>query len=200
MEAKAAHEAELHDLEVVISQSPNDHPTSPMRNYIRQRREELGIAFAEKAKLSPDSQARLDEIDALEAYLNGHGIGNDNPDQPMRAYVRQRRAALLAPPVVPPVPGPAPKPSPVPAGSVAPAPTFSPSGGRISQGQLITISDAVVGAAIHYTVDGSIPSPNGPSTKHYVAPFVLPASATINAMATASGYAPSPVSSVSYSY
>jgi len=98
MEAKVAHEAELNDLETFVAGQPNDFPGSPMRMYIKRRKEELGIAFAEKVKLSPDDQARMDEVDALEAYMNAHGIGNDNPDQPMRAYVRQRRAALLAVP------------------------------------------------------------------------------------------------------
>jgi hypothetical protein len=201
MDAKLAHEAEVNDLETFAKQTGSGNSGSPIALYIKQRREELGVAFMTKEKLSVDDQARLEEVDSLENFLNRHNIGTDNPDQPMRTYVRQRRAALLAQPVVPeqPVVTHVPR-QPVPAGTVTPAPTFSPSGGKIPHGQLISIADTVVGAAILYTVDGSIPTPSGLTTKRYTAPFTLPQSGTINAIATAAGYANSPASSVSYSY
>ena len=81
----------------------------------------------------------------------------------------------------------------------ATAPTFSPAGGKISGTQKITLSDAISGAAIYYTTDGSTPSPGEGSTVKYTAPFTLAASATVKAMATATGYLNSPVSSAAYS-
>jgi hypothetical protein len=81
----------------------------------------------------------------------------------------------------------------------ATAPTFSPAGGKISGTQKITLSDAISGAAIYYTTDGSTPSPGEGGTVKYTAPFTLAASATVKAMATATGYLNSPVSSAAYS-
>jgi hypothetical protein len=85
--------------------------------------------------------------------------------------------------------------------SILPAavsPTFTPSGGTITSSQAITITDAASGAAIYYTLDGSTPSPGGGTTTQYVAPFMLSASATVRAIATASGYSNSIISSATY--
>ncbi len=81
----------------------------------------------------------------------------------------------------------------------ATAPTFSPAAGKISPTQSITLSDAISGAAIYYTIDGSTPSPGMGTTKKYGGPFTLAASATVKAMATATGYLNSPVASAAYS-
>ncbi len=56
----------------------------------------------------------------------------------------------------------------------------------------ITITDATAGATIHYTTDGSTPSSSSPT---YTAAFTLGASGSVQAIATASGYATSPVAS-----
>jgi len=81
----------------------------------------------------------------------------------------------------------------------ATAPTFTPAAGKISPTQTITISDAISGAAIYYTIDGSTPSPGVGSTMKYSVPFTLASSATVKAMVTATGYLNSPVSSAAYS-
>jgi hypothetical protein len=39
---------------------------------------------------------RLDEVKALEDYLNRHSIQNDNPDGPIRRYVGQRKGEIRA--------------------------------------------------------------------------------------------------------
>lgn len=61
--------------------------------------------------------------------------------------------------------------------------------------QQIVLSDAVNGATIHYTTDGSVPTATSPV---YSAPIVVTANETINAYATASEYQDSSVASASY--
>ena len=83
--------------------------------------------------------------------------------------------------------------------SPAPMPTFLPTGGTITTSQTITISDTASSPSIFYTTDGTTPSTTvGGSTLQYSAPFTLPASTTVNAVATASGFSPSPVGSATY--
>jgi hypothetical protein len=77
-------------------------------------------------------------------------------------------------------------------------PTFNPTGGPISSTQTITMNDTISGAKIYYTTDGSVPSPGVGTTKQYSSPFTLAASATIKAIATASGYVNSPMASAIY--
>jgi hypothetical protein len=78
-----------------------------------------------------------------------------------------------------------------PAGS----PTFSVGAGTYTTVQAVTISDATTGAAIYYTTNGSTPTT---SSTLYSGPITVGASETITAIATATGYAPSPVASVVY--
>jgi hypothetical protein len=78
----------------------------------------------------------------------------------------------------------------------APVPTFNPGGGSYSSTQSVTISDAINGANIYYTTDGSNPTA---SSTLYSAPISISANATLNAIAVASGYDPSGVASAAYS-
>jgi hypothetical protein len=78
-----------------------------------------------------------------------------------------------------------------PAGS----PTFSVAAGTYTTVQTVTISDSTTGAAIYYTTNGSTPTS---SSTLYSGPITVGASETVTAIATASGYAPSPVASVVY--
>jgi hypothetical protein len=75
------------------------------------------------------------------------------------------------------------------------APTFSPPGGTYASAQTVTISSATTGATIRYTVDGSTPTASSPL---YSGPISIPASRTVNAIATKSGSTDSAVSSASY--
>jgi hypothetical protein len=77
-------------------------------------------------------------------------------------------------------------------------PTLSPTGGAISSTQPITLADTTTGAVIYYTTDGSVPSPGVGTTKQYGSPFTLPASATVKAIAVASGYMTSAIAQANY--
>jgi carbohydrate binding protein with CBM56 domain/chitobiase/beta-hexosaminidase-like protein len=79
--------------------------------------------------------------------------------------------------------------------STVAAPTFSPPGGTYTSTQTVTISTATAGATIRYTVDGSTPTA---SSTVYTGPISVPASRTVNAIATKSGSTDSAVSSASY--
>jgi hypothetical protein len=81
-------------------------------------------------------------------------------------------------------------------GSVAASPTFSPAGGTYNSAQLVTLTDATSGAAIYYTTDG-VTAPTTGSTK-YSGAIAVASSETIQAIAVASGYANSAVSSAAY--
>jgi hypothetical protein len=74
-------------------------------------------------------------------------------------------------------------------------PTFTPPAGTYTTPQSIHILDSTSGAAIFYTTDGSNPTPS--STK-YNAPFTLSSSATVKAIATATGFANSNVATAVY--
>ncbi|HEY0703899.1 MAG TPA: chitobiase/beta-hexosaminidase C-terminal domain-containing protein [Candidatus Acidoferrales bacterium] len=80
----------------------------------------------------------------------------------------------------------------------AATPTFNPTAGTITAGQTITISDLTPSPTIYYTTDGSTPAVGVGTTKQYTAPVALSASATVKAIATASGYATSAVGSAAY--
>jgi hypothetical protein len=79
--------------------------------------------------------------------------------------------------------------------NAAATPTFSPAGGSYASAQNVSISDATSGANIYYTTDGSVPTAN---STLYVGPVSLTKSATLSAIAIASGFANSGVASASY--
>jgi glucosylceramidase len=92
---------------------------------------------------------------------------------------------------VPPPPPPPPPPA-------AATPAFFPVPGSYSQtsaGQTVTLTDGSSGATIYYTTDGSTPTT---SSTIYANPIAITATATIKAIATASGFSASAVASGSY--
>jgi hypothetical protein len=81
-------------------------------------------------------------------------------------------------------------------GSVAASPVFSPVAGTYSSAQTVSISDATSGATIYYTTDG-VTTPTTSSTA-YTGPISVSSSETIKAIAVATGYTNSAVSSATY--
>ena len=77
----------------------------------------------------------------------------------------------------------------------AAAPTFSPAAGTYTSAVTVTFSDATSGATIYFTTNGTTPTTG--STK-YTGPVTVSATATIKAIAVATGYANSSVSSAAY--
>ena len=74
-------------------------------------------------------------------------------------------------------------------------PTLSPTAGTYTSTQNVSLSDATPGAVIYYTTNGTTPTAN--STK-YVAPLQISTTSTVEAIAAASGYANSAVTSATY--
>ena len=77
----------------------------------------------------------------------------------------------------------------------APIPNFSPSGGTYLSPQTVTISDAVAGANLYYTTDGTVPTA---SSTLYTAPITISATQTLNAIAVAADFNNSGVASATY--
>lgn len=77
----------------------------------------------------------------------------------------------------------------------AATPTFSLASGTYTGAQLVTISDATSGAAIHYTTDGTTPTA---SSSTYQNAITVTGNMTIKAIATVSGFFNSNVASASY--
>ena len=77
----------------------------------------------------------------------------------------------------------------------AATPTFSPAAGTFSSAQSVTIGDTTPGATVHYTTDGSTPTT---ASAVYSAPINVSVTETLKALAVASGYNNSAVSSGSY--
>jgi hypothetical protein len=75
-------------------------------------------------------------------------------------------------------------------------PVFSPAGGTYSSAQSVTITSSTSGASIRYTLDGSNPTPTTGTL--YSGPVSIAATATLKAIAYASGYDNSAVTSASY--
>jgi hypothetical protein len=78
----------------------------------------------------------------------------------------------------------------------AAAPTFSPGGGTYSSAQSVTISSTTSGATIRYTTDGS--TPTSTTGTAYSGPVTVSATTTLKAIASATGFADSAVSSATY--
>jgi hypothetical protein len=74
-------------------------------------------------------------------------------------------------------------------------PVFTPAAGTYSSAQKVTITDATKGAMIYYTTNDATPTTS--STK-YTGPITVSATETIKAIAAASGYANSGVSTATY--
>ncbi len=81
-------------------------------------------------------------------------------------------------------------------GSQAAAPSFNPAGGTYTSAQSVTITSSTSGASIRYTTDGSTPSETAGTL--YSSPVSISATATLKAIAYASGFTDSPVTSATY--
>ncbi|MGO9775296.1 MAG: Ig-like domain repeat protein [Terracidiphilus sp.] len=75
------------------------------------------------------------------------------------------------------------------------APTFSPAPGTYLTVQSITLTDATPGTTIYYTTDGTMPTT---SSTRYTGVITISTMGTIQAIAVASGYAPSSVAAATY--
>ena len=81
---------------------------------------------------------------------------------------------------------------------VVATPQIAPGSETFTGSISVMLTDTTSGAAIYYTTDGSVPNPGVGTTQLYSGAFTLAASATVNAIATASGYANSLVASAVY--
>ena len=79
----------------------------------------------------------------------------------------------------------------------AAAPVFNPNGGTFTASQSVQISSSTPSASIFYTLDGSTPTP---TSTQYTAPITINANTTIKAIATASGYSQSSVTSATFTF
>jgi len=79
--------------------------------------------------------------------------------------------------------------------SAAASPVFSLASGTYTSVQTVTLSDTTPGAVIYYTTNNTVPTVN--STK-YTGALTVSSSETIQAIASAAGYATSAVSSATY--
>jgi hypothetical protein len=79
----------------------------------------------------------------------------------------------------------------------ATAPVFSLPGGSYNTPQMLTLTDTTPGATIYYTTNGTAPTA---SSTIYTAPITIAATELVEAVAIATGYNPSPLSSKAYTY
>lgn len=78
----------------------------------------------------------------------------------------------------------------------AASPTYSPTSGTFVTSQVVTLSDATAGSSIFYcNTPGCTATP---SSTLYTGPLTVTTTTTINAVATASGFTTSPISSATY--
>jgi len=78
---------------------------------------------------------------------------------------------------------------------LAAMPTISPASGTYGSGQLVTITDSLKGATIHYTTNGAAPTATSPT---YTGAFLVSASAKVQAIAVATGYSNSTAAAATY--
>jgi hypothetical protein len=79
----------------------------------------------------------------------------------------------------------------------APAPTISPASGTYTGTQTVTITDAVAGATIYYTTNGTIPTSTSPVYSS-ASPLVISTNETVTAVASPNGYLQSAPSSATF--
>jgi hypothetical protein len=78
----------------------------------------------------------------------------------------------------------------------AAAPAFNPPAGTYSSAQSVALSSTTPGATIRFTLDGS--NPTATTGTVYSGPIAVNSTTTVKAIATASGFVDSPVSSATY--
>ncbi len=81
--------------------------------------------------------------------------------------------------------------------TTAAAPTITPDGGTFGAAQTVTLSTATASAAIYYTLDGSAPTT---ASTQYTGPITVNLDTTLNAIASATGYLQSAVSSATFTF
>jgi hypothetical protein len=74
-------------------------------------------------------------------------------------------------------------------------PTFFPASGPVTNGTVVALSNATPGAVIHYTIDGSEPTP---ASLAYSAPFVVNGGTTIRAIGIRQGFTNSSIATLTY--
>ena len=79
--------------------------------------------------------------------------------------------------------------------AAAATPAFSPAGGTYSAAQSVVLTDSTPGAKIYYTTDGSTPTT---SSSSYSGPITVSSSETLQAVASASGFALSVVATAAF--
>jgi Chitobiase/beta-hexosaminidase C-terminal domain/Abnormal spindle-like microcephaly-assoc'd, ASPM-SPD-2-Hydin len=77
------------------------------------------------------------------------------------------------------------------------APSIQPGAGIYTSAQSVSIADSTSGATIYYTTDGSAPTS---ASQVYSGPFSLNSPTTIQAMATATGYSNSAVTTAAFKF
>ncbi len=80
-------------------------------------------------------------------------------------------------------------------GNFIPAPTITPDGGTYSDSVTVTLSDTLAGAAIYYTLNGTLPTTN---STLYTGPFVVTNSVNVQAIGAMFGAVNSGVTSASF--
>jgi hypothetical protein len=81
--------------------------------------------------------------------------------------------------------------------STAAAPAISPDGGTFTTSQTVKMSSATSSANIYYTLNGSTPTT---ASTLYTGPITISSNATVKAIAAASGYLQSSVSSATFTF
>jgi len=79
----------------------------------------------------------------------------------------------------------------------AAAPVITPDGGTFAASQSVKLSTATASADIFYTLDGTVPTP---ASTLYTDPVTISADTTLRAMASASGFVQSGVSSATFTF